>query len=323
MQPDNLATSVLQLIASFSGQTNTLTIPRIYIEWTGSLDTALFLSQCIYWSDRSTMENGWFAKSYEDWEAELGLSTYVVKKAAAALADAGLETVLKKFAGAPTVHYRIDTAKFYKWICKFLQIENEIFNNPLQNLQTEPTNIRKKDSKKVPVLKKQKTAAARKTKTKKAPPPSPSRKIETELEQWLEILETVEPLVVALLEVLDVNYDRVLYRPKEYLSLTALKKYCMAAAELQRFNATPEEVKDVHRYLAPSYKRRDWVIGLSTLVEKLQPYRAWLAKKGQVEQGQVEQEQNLPMGEIQPDIDQVMGSIAAMSKILGVEDEQA
>ena len=52
--------AMIELIKATSGQANILTIPRPYIEFMGSLDGGLFLSQLIYWSDRGGQDDGWF-----------------------------------------------------------------------------------------------------------------------------------------------------------------------------------------------------------------------------------------------------------------------
>lgn len=111
---------VANLLTAFAGQGNTLTIPRPYIDLTGSLEAALLLSQVVYWTDRATMDEGWFAKTYAEWEAELTLSKYQVMKAMKVLAEAGVETVVKKFDGSPTVHYRLNKVTFSQWIVEKL-----------------------------------------------------------------------------------------------------------------------------------------------------------------------------------------------------------
>jgi hypothetical protein len=133
----DLKSQVYDLIRQFSGQANTLTIPRPFITMTGSLEAALLLSQILYWSDRSTMKDGWFAKTYGEWEAELTLTQYQISKAVKALKDFGVETKLKKFKDVPTLHYRINPAVFLNRVMKFFDNPGVIknFDNPL----TEPT----------------------------------------------------------------------------------------------------------------------------------------------------------------------------------------
>lgn len=117
----------IALIKALTGQANVLTIPRVFVDYTGSLDCALFLSQVIYWSDKGDSE-GWFYKSYGEWEQELCLTEYQVRKAAKHLAAMGiLETKLKKANGSPTLHYRLDFERFSESILK--KLKNPILSN--------------------------------------------------------------------------------------------------------------------------------------------------------------------------------------------------
>jgi hypothetical protein len=91
------------LIKRVAGQANILTIPRIYLDITGDHISALFLSQCVYWSDKG--RGGWFYKSAREWQDELGLSPYQVRRCCRDL-NQFIETDLRKANGAPTMHYR-------------------------------------------------------------------------------------------------------------------------------------------------------------------------------------------------------------------------
>ncbi len=84
--------TVYALITRVAGQANVLTIPRLFIEWTGDHISALLLSQIIYWSSRTTDAEGWFYKSAKEWEEELGISDYQLTRATKKLADAGVTT---------------------------------------------------------------------------------------------------------------------------------------------------------------------------------------------------------------------------------------
>lgn len=111
---------VFDLIKEFAGQSNILTVPVAFIRYAGTLEAALLLSQILYWSDKT--EDGWFYKSYKEWEEEISLGEYDVRKAAKSLKDKGvLETRLKKANGAPTVHYRLNEANFSESILQFLK----------------------------------------------------------------------------------------------------------------------------------------------------------------------------------------------------------
>lgn len=113
---------ITALIKSISGQANTLTIPRVYIALVGgNIEVALFLSQSVYWSDRTTRPDGFFFKSYREWEEEIGLSQFKIKNAADKLVEMGvMQTKIKKANKAPTVHYRVDIRSLTDLIIKFL-----------------------------------------------------------------------------------------------------------------------------------------------------------------------------------------------------------
>jgi len=112
--------NAIALIKAFSGQANILTIPRPFVDFMGNLDGALFLSQVLYWSDKG--RDGWFYKTYAEWQEEICLSEYEVKKAVKKLIDLGvLETQVRKANGNPTVHYRLDFDAFSESFLNFLQ----------------------------------------------------------------------------------------------------------------------------------------------------------------------------------------------------------
>lgn len=99
MSKDNQQ-KIIGIIKSISGQANVLTIPRLYINILKSHRAALFLSQCVYWSTRGG-EDGWFYKSFREWQEELGLNQHAVETCVKLLKENKLlETELRK-AGRP------------------------------------------------------------------------------------------------------------------------------------------------------------------------------------------------------------------------------
>lgn len=113
---------VFDAIRSMTGQANILTIPRIFVDLVGDLETALFLSQVLYWSDKGSQDGGWFYKTYAEWEEEICLNEYKVRKAKNKLEEMGLiETKIKKANGNPTVHYRLKPKAFTDWFLKNLK----------------------------------------------------------------------------------------------------------------------------------------------------------------------------------------------------------
>lgn len=143
---------VVALLAQFSGQDNTLTIPRPFITMCGGdVTAALLLNQILYWSDRATLPDGWFYKSYREWEEELGLSAYQVKRAIngdprskkgfVGLHTLGVETALKPveaLKGAPTLHYRINRDMFGGHLLRFIGSD---YANVLNNVENTVLNI--------------------------------------------------------------------------------------------------------------------------------------------------------------------------------------
>ena len=102
-------TDLINYIKYTSGQSRILSVPRIYVEITGSHRAGLFLSQCIFWSDRSYLSDGWFYKSFKHWKEELILNQHAVETCVNRLSKLDLiETKLDMAAGANVTHYRVN-----------------------------------------------------------------------------------------------------------------------------------------------------------------------------------------------------------------------
>ena len=127
---------IKNLIYELSGQQNLVSIPVVYIEITGDLNTALLLNQMVFWSDKSKRKDGYFYKSYKEWEEEIHLSEYQVRRSIKILKELGvLDTELRRANGSPTLHFRVNIDKVSESILKKLK------NRNLRNLsnQTEET----------------------------------------------------------------------------------------------------------------------------------------------------------------------------------------
>ncbi|HZH92195.1 MAG TPA: hypothetical protein VEX70_16480 [Pyrinomonadaceae bacterium] len=128
-QKDSYRSDIFTLIKSLTGQNNVLTIPVEFIHYTGSIDAALFLSQLLYWTDKGRRADGFIYKTYKEWENEICLSEYEVKKARKNLEAKGiLETKVMRANGNPTVHYFLDSEKFSESFLEFLK--NRKASNP-------------------------------------------------------------------------------------------------------------------------------------------------------------------------------------------------
>lgn len=129
-------TQVTSLFQKFAGQSATLVIPRPYIDFCeGDHLAALLLSQILYWSERTDDPDGWFAKSYDDWHEELGLTDRQVKRIVKgdkrrqddgfSLESVGVKTKLARsdyYQGAATLHYCVDHAVLTDKINAFSQV---------------------------------------------------------------------------------------------------------------------------------------------------------------------------------------------------------
>ncbi len=113
---------VINLIRAIAGQANILTIPRVFIDLTGDLRAALFLSQCIYWSSRSSTP-GVFYKTYQEWEQELALSRYEIDQCRKRVTR-WVKTELRQVNGAPVLHYTVDLPALASDLLALLQPEN-------------------------------------------------------------------------------------------------------------------------------------------------------------------------------------------------------
>lgn len=112
-----MTSPIYEILQEISGQEKILVLPSIFIKLTGSLTTALFLSQAMYWSERSK-HRGWFWKTYRDWQREIGLSRYQVRSAVSWLQERGIieKKVKKATGGNPTVHYRVNDKALVKLV---------------------------------------------------------------------------------------------------------------------------------------------------------------------------------------------------------------
>lgn len=115
---------LLHTLIAMTGQGNVITVHRPLVEFTGSLEAGMMLSQLLYWTPKSSM-GGWVAKSDKDWNDELCLTRYSIRTATTTLKDMGvIETKLKKFSGAPTTHYLVKWEQLEKLWTEWLDTKN-------------------------------------------------------------------------------------------------------------------------------------------------------------------------------------------------------
>ena len=69
------------LIQEMSGTgERTLAISKSFLEFTGSLEGGVFLSQVIYFSDKSSRSDGYFWKTYDEWKDHTFMTEYSIRK---------------------------------------------------------------------------------------------------------------------------------------------------------------------------------------------------------------------------------------------------
>lgn len=121
--------AIRAIISQISGQENTVVVPKLFFKLTGDLTTAVLLNQIVFYSDKSKRTDGFFYKTYKEWEEEICLTERQVRYSTKKLIKEGLvETTLKKANGAPTVHYKLDYNKLVDSILTICQ------NPSLQNV---------------------------------------------------------------------------------------------------------------------------------------------------------------------------------------------
>ncbi|KQR40789.1 hypothetical protein [Deinococcus sp. Leaf326] len=70
----------VRLVAKVMGPKNTLAVPVPFVKLLGDYASAAFLSQCLYWSDRTSDPDGWFYKTAAEWQTELHLTPDQVRR---------------------------------------------------------------------------------------------------------------------------------------------------------------------------------------------------------------------------------------------------
>jgi hypothetical protein len=122
----NINKEILEL---FSGQKNTVTIPKFYIQITGSYAKANVLNQIIYWSNKSDADEEFFYKTYEEWTNEIHLSERTVRRYLTEFEnESWILTKVKKVKGLNIKHIKPNFDKIIGSIHDYL--DNDCPNRP-------------------------------------------------------------------------------------------------------------------------------------------------------------------------------------------------
>jgi hypothetical protein len=113
---------ITSLIKRISGQANFIGTPRIYVDiFGGDLVTAVWFNQVVYWDGKNKEPIG-FYKTYKEWNEELGLSEFQVRRAAKLCEEKGLVNIMfKKSYGTPKNHYLVIWPELLKSINQVLE----------------------------------------------------------------------------------------------------------------------------------------------------------------------------------------------------------
>ena len=100
---------VFALLVAFSGQGNVVSIQKEYLVLCDyDYEAAVFLSQIIYWSDKSYLEDGWIYKTYAEWEKELFIKERKLRRLKDYLVAKGyIEMKILHRNGIPVCHWRV------------------------------------------------------------------------------------------------------------------------------------------------------------------------------------------------------------------------
>jgi hypothetical protein len=134
--------TVKAMIKQFTGVEQVIGVPRPFIRMTGDHVSAMVLNQILYLSDSFDSEDGWFYRSREQWEQDICVTPYQLDRAVKHLAQFGVEKAVKKYNGAPTLHFRIDWQKFIALFTKFLENQETKQSSPIsKKLDNQETSL--------------------------------------------------------------------------------------------------------------------------------------------------------------------------------------
>jgi len=110
------------LLSNFSGQGNTISIPKTYIKILNCYKKSTVLNQIIFWSNKSSVgKDGWFYKSYKEWDDEILIEERTLRRVFESLVEIGLcETKTKKVKGINTLWCKPNLGKVLELIEQML-----------------------------------------------------------------------------------------------------------------------------------------------------------------------------------------------------------
>lgn len=115
---------ISNVIEPLNKQYGIIQVPYIYLKLVGDYNTAALLNRIVYWADRATRDDGFFHKTYDEWQNEMYLSEYQVTRSVKKLKEMNLvETTVKKVDGTPKNQYKVN---FEELAFQLIKINNKI-----------------------------------------------------------------------------------------------------------------------------------------------------------------------------------------------------
>jgi hypothetical protein len=140
--PSTVTYKTVQKILKEHGRGNDpLAMIRVFIGMTGDHTAALMLNQIVYWSDKGKGKDGWFYKTAQEWDDELGMSYYQLKTSGKKIPS--LDTKNKHENHRPCIHYRLIPEQFYADLINYLE-NGKILNS--KDSKLEKLEIRKNEN---------------------------------------------------------------------------------------------------------------------------------------------------------------------------------
>ena len=131
---------LIDFIQKATGQSNIIAFPRILVDITGGIKSAVFMSQLVYWSDKGKRTDGYIYKKDSELANETGLSLAEIKRIKPKLIELGFIQIKRKKAnGAPTTHYLVNIANIEKAINQYSE------NHPMDQSESNQSDWVKSD----------------------------------------------------------------------------------------------------------------------------------------------------------------------------------
>lgn len=121
-EPKPKANSLVDALLNEAGYIDKLIVPKLFVQFTGSLTAAAMLNQVLYWHDKGDLPNNWIYKSDAMWAEELCISKYAAEQARNVLRRMGLirTKVVRAPNGTPMHHHQCNLNQVNKLWKRFL-----------------------------------------------------------------------------------------------------------------------------------------------------------------------------------------------------------